>query len=93
MKAYAHDVDNLGTCHPIDAAKSAGVKKVVMVSSIFTNGRAWGKEKLAGFVMTNAFGNVFYEKIVAENHLRESEMDYTVVRPGGLKTKTPKVLS
>ena len=72
-----------------DAAKAAGVKKVVMVSSILTNGRAWGQEKSPGFVITNAFGQVLDEKIVAENHLRASGMDWTIVRPGGLKAKPP----
>merc|ERR1719213_70578 len=34
MDAQAHAVDNLGTVALVDAAKKAGVKKVVMVSSI-----------------------------------------------------------
>lgn len=32
MNEEAHKVDNVGTCHLVDAAKQAGVKKVVMVS-------------------------------------------------------------
>jgi FlaA1/EpsC-like NDP-sugar epimerase len=90
MNQVAHEVDNLGTCKLIDAAKAAGVKKVVMISSILTNGRSWGQEKSAGFVITNAFGNVLDEKIVAENYLRASGLDYTIVRPGGLKAKPRK---
>merc|ERR1712238_86275 len=89
MNAEAHLVDNVGTIRLVDAAKKAGVKKVVMVSSILTNGRNWGQEKSAGFVITNAFGNVLDEKIIAENYLRKSGMDYTIVRPGGLKAKPP----
>lgn len=89
MNDAAHAVDNVGTCKLIDAAKAAGVKKVVMVSSILTNARNWGKEKSPGFVVTNAFGNVLDEKIVAENYLRASGLDYTIVRPGGLKAKPP----
>jgi len=89
MTKSAHEVDNLGTIRLVDAAKLAGVKKVVMVSSILTNGRNWGQEKSAGFVITNAFGNVLDEKIVAENYLRASGLDYTIVRPGGLKAKPP----
>jgi uncharacterized protein YbjT (DUF2867 family) len=89
MNAAAHEVDNVGTCKLIDAAKQAGVKKVVMVSSILTNGRNWGQEKSAGFVVTNAFGGVLDEKLVAENHLKASGLDYTIVRPGGLKAKPP----
>ena len=89
MTEAAHEVDNVGTCRLVDAAKQAGVKKVVMVSSILTNGRNWGQEKSPGFVITNAFGNVLDEKIVAENYLRASGLDYTIVRPGGLKAKPP----
>ena len=89
MNAAAHEVDNLGTIKLVDAAKKAGVKKVVMVSSILTNGRNWGQEKSPGFVVTNAFGNVLDEKLVAENYLRQSGLDYTIVRPGGLKAKPP----
>jgi uncharacterized protein YbjT (DUF2867 family) len=62
---------------------------VVMVSSILTNGRNWGQEQSPGFVITNAFGNVLDEKLVAENYLRASGLDYTIVRPGGLKAKPP----
>lgn len=89
MNAAAHEVDNLGTCRLVDAAKKAGVKKVVMVSSILTNGRAWGQERSPGFVVTNAFGGVLDEKLVAEKYLRASGLDYTIVRPGGLKAKPP----
>ncbi|KAH8072534.1 divinyl chlorophyllide a 8-vinyl-reductase [Aureococcus anophagefferens] len=39
MDSAAHAVDNLGTVALVDAAKAAGVKKVVLVSSILTNGR------------------------------------------------------
>lgn len=82
-------VDNVGTIKLIEAAKKSGVKKVVMVSSILTNGRNWGQEKSPGFVVTNAFGNVLDEKLVAENYLKKSGLDYTIVRPGGLKAKAP----
>jgi uncharacterized protein YbjT (DUF2867 family) len=89
MNEAAHQVDNLGTIALVDAAKKAGIKKVVMVSSILTNGRAWGQEKSPGFVVTNAFGNVLDEKLEAEKYLRKSGLDYTIVRPGGLKAKPP----
>jgi len=91
MSSAAHEVDNVGTCKLIDAAKLAGVKKVVLLSSILTNGRNWGQEKSPGFVVTNAFGGVLDEKLVAENYLRSmaADLDYTIVRPGGLKAKPP----
>lgn len=90
MAAAAHAVDNVGTCKLIDAAKKAGtVKKIVLVSSILTNGRAWGQEQSAGFVATNAFGNALDEKLQAELYLRKSGINYTIIRPGGLKSGKP----
>jgi uncharacterized protein YbjT (DUF2867 family) len=89
MSKAAHEVDNVGTIKLIDAAKEAGVKKVVLVSSILTNGREWGQESSPGFVATNAFGGALDEKLAAEKHLRASGLDYTIVRPGGLKGSAP----
>ena len=89
LSAAAHEVDNLGTIKLIDAAKKAGVKKVVMVSSILTDGRAWGQENSPGFVATNAFGGALDEKLAAEKYLRASGLDWTIIRPGGLKSKEP----
>jgi putative NADH-flavin reductase len=70
MNEAAHAVDNIGTCKLVDAAKKAGVKKIVMVSSILTNGPGWGQEKSPGYIVTNAFGKVLEEKLVAEKYLR-----------------------
>ncbi len=89
MDAAAHAVDNIGTIALIDAAKAAGVRKVVMVSSILTDGPAWGQKESPGYVVTNAFGHVLEEKLVAEKYLRASGLDWTIVRPGGLKAEPP----
>ena len=90
MDAAAHAVDNVGTIALVDAAKAAGVKKVVLVSSILTDGGAWGKKESPGYVVTNAFGHVLEEKLVAEKYLRNSGLDWTIVRPGGLKATAPE---
>lgn len=89
MNAEAHAVDNLGTKALVDAAKMSGVNKIVLVSSILTNGRGWGQENSPGFQVTNAFGQVLDEKLEAEKYLRASGIDYTIVRPGGLKASAP----
>jgi nucleoside-diphosphate-sugar epimerase len=89
MNAAAHAVDNVGTIKLIDAAKAAGVSKVVLVSSILTDAGAWDQRGSAGFQVTNAFGQVLDEKLVAEKYLRQSGLDYTIVRPGGLKAQPP----
>jgi len=89
MDAAAHAVDNVGTIALIDAAKAAGVKKVVLVSSILTDAGAWGQLNSPGYQVTNAFGHVLEEKVVAERALRASGLDWTIVRPGGLKADAP----
>jgi uncharacterized protein YbjT (DUF2867 family) len=89
MAEAAKAVDNVGTIKLIDAAKAAGVSKVVLVSSILTDAGAWNQRDSAGFKVTNAFGGVLDEKIVAEKYLRQSGLDYTIVRPGGLKAQPP----
>jgi uncharacterized protein YbjT (DUF2867 family) len=61
----------------------------VLVSSILTDAGAWGQRGSVGFKITNAFGGVLDEKIVAEQYLRNSGLDYTIVRPGGLKAAPP----
>lgn len=89
MGKAARAVDNEGTVKLVDAAKAAGIPKVVMISSILTDAGAWGQRGSPGFVVTNAFGGVLDEKLVAEKYLRASGLDYTIVRPGGLKATPP----
>ncbi len=90
MDAAAHAVDNLGTVALIDGAKAAGVGKVVLITSILTDGPAWGQVNSPGYQVTNAFGHVLEEKLVAEKYLRASGLDWTIVRPGGLKADPPQ---
>jgi len=87
--ALPKDVDWEGGKAAIDAAKAAGVSKVVMISSILTDAGAWGKRDSPGFQVTNVFGGVLDQKLVAEKYLRASGLDYTIVRPGGLKAQPP----
>jgi uncharacterized protein YbjT (DUF2867 family) len=79
----AKAVDNIGTTKLIDAAKVAGVSKVVLVSAILTDAGAWGQRKSTVYQATNFFGGVLDQKLVAEKHLRSSGLDYTILRPGG----------
>lgn len=75
--------DYLGNKNLIDAAVKAGVQKFILVSSI-------GSGNSAGALPPQALetlGAVLIEKEKAENHLIASEMIYTVIRPGGLKSE------
>ena len=90
MSQAAHAVDNEGCVHIVDAAKAAGVKRVVLISSILTDGRAMGAADSPGFKITNAFGGVLDEKLVGEKHLQASGVEYVIVRPAGLRGEPPK---
>ncbi|MEG4395412.1 SDR family oxidoreductase [Microcoleus sp. BROC3] len=75
--------DYLGNKNLIDAALKAGVQKFILVSSI-------GSGKSAAALqpqVLETLGPVLIEKEKAENHLIESGMIYTVIRPGGLKSE------
>ena len=89
MGKDAHLVDNVGTIALVDAAKKAGVSKVVLVSSILTDAGAWNQRGSPGFQVTNAFGGVLDEKLVAEKYLRASGLDYSTLLFAGAKPIRP----
>jgi len=64
----------------IDAAKAAGVKKVVLVSSM-------GGTQIDNFLNTMGDGNILLWKRKAEMYLKASGLDYAIVHPGGLLDK------
>ena len=64
----------------IDSAKAHKVKKIVMISDLLagtTNG-------YLSILRNYMFGGVLHYKIKAENYLRQSGMDYAILRPGEL---------
>ncbi|MEP6486949.1 SDR family oxidoreductase [Microcoleus vaginatus GB2-A3] len=73
--------DYLGNKNLIDAAVKAGVQKFILVSSIGSGNSAAALQPQ----VLETLGPVLIEKEKAENHLIESGMIYTVIRPGGLK--------
>lgn len=78
------DVDQNGAMNLTDQAKVAGVQKFVMLSSMGADGRSFGDEGLAHYLEA---------KKIADDHLRASFLEYTIVRPGYLTDgqKTNKV--
>lgn len=75
--------DYLGNKNLIDVAVKAGVQKFILISSI-------GSGNSAGALPPQALatlGPVLVEKEKAEQHLIESDLTYTVIRPGGLKSE------
>lgn len=74
-------VDYLGHRHLIDAASKASLKRFVLVTSL-GSGDSW---KYLSDRSKAGFGGVVREKSLAEAWLQTSDLDYTIIRPGGLK--------
>lgn len=81
-------VDLEGTTYVINAAKEAGVKKFVLLTSLLTNAKAIGQADNPNYKFLNAFGGVLDNKLEAEKALRSSGLDWTIVRPGGLSNES-----
>jgi uncharacterized protein YbjT (DUF2867 family) len=75
--------DYLGNKHLIDAAVKAKVERFILVSSI---GAGDSAQALPPEAM-QALGEVLAEKEQAEQHLINSGLTYTIIRPGGLKSE------
>ena len=69
-------VDALGVYRQLQSCKRVGVKRVILVSSLCT-----GKF----FHPLNLFGLILIWKKIGENFIRNSSLDWTIIRPGGLK--------
>ncbi|KAJ0791475.1 putative NAD(P)-binding domain, NAD(P)-binding domain superfamily [Helianthus annuus] len=82
-------VDYYGTVNLVDACRKVGVKRFILVSSILVNGAAMGQLLNPAYVFLNAFGLVLVAKLQAEQYIRKSGINYTIIRPGGLKNDPP----
>lgn len=78
-------IDEIGNNAITDAAVSCGVRRVLQVSSLACgDSRAYASERIIA-----AIGPVLDAKTRAEDHLRSSALDWTIVRPGGLTEGEP----
>lgn len=85
LPAEGKRADFEGNRNLIDAALKAGVKKFVLVTSIGSGESVVALPPRA----LEALGAVLKEKEQAEQHLIQSSLTYTIVRPGGLKSEPP----
>jgi len=69
-------VDALGVYRQLESCKRVGISRVILVSSLCTG-------KL--FHPLNLFGLILIWKKIGENFLRNSNFEWTIIRPGGLK--------
>lgn len=72
-------VDQEGAKKMMDASKAAGVKKFVMLGSIGTDDPSQGGD----------LKDYLQAKQNADKYLRESGLDYVIVRPGALSNEDP----
>jgi uncharacterized protein YbjT (DUF2867 family) len=73
-------VDESGNILIANAALHAGIRRVIQVSSLGCgDSRAYASERLLA-----AIGTVLEAKTRAEDHLRGLDLDWTIIRPGGL---------
>jgi uncharacterized protein YbjT (DUF2867 family) len=82
-----YQVDYEGTKNLVDVAKSQGVEQFVFVSSLCVS---------RFFHPLNLFWLILWWKQQAEQYLKSSGLNYTIVRPGGLKNEdnnNPVVMS
>lgn len=77
------EVDSTGNINLINAAKEAGVQRFVLVTSIGTGD---SKDATPPEVY-DVLKPVLIEKAKAEEVLRESGMEWVIIRPGGLKSE------
>lgn len=72
--------DETGNIAISNAARRAGVRRLIQVSSLGCgDSRAYASERLLA-----AIGSVLEAKTRAEDHLRNLDLDWTIIRPGGL---------
>jgi len=73
----------------VDACLQKGIRRLVLVSSILVNGAAIGQFLNPAYIVLNIFGLTLIAKLQAEKYIRKSGIDYTIIRPGGLKNDPP----
>ncbi|OAY84233.1 Uncharacterized protein, chloroplastic [Ananas comosus] len=78
-------VDNLGTVNLVEACRKAGVNRFILISSILVNGAAMGQILNPAYIVLNVFGLTLIAKLQAEQYARKSGINYTIIRPGGLR--------
>ncbi|MDJ0928524.1 MAG: SDR family oxidoreductase [Gammaproteobacteria bacterium] len=76
--------DFIANKHVIDAAAEAGVKRLILVTSL---GVAETRDAVP-WLSRQFLAEILPLKEQAERHLMDSDLDYTIIRPGGLPPDT-----
>uniref|UniRef100_A0A2P2JL69 Uncharacterized protein MANES_17G068500 n=1 Tax=Rhizophora mucronata TaxID=61149 RepID=A0A2P2JL69_RHIMU len=82
-------VDYYGTINLVEACRKSGVNRFILISSILVNGAAMGQILNPAYIFLNVFGLTLIAKLQAEQYIRKSGINYTIIRPGGLRNDPP----
>ncbi|XVE51593.1 hypothetical protein DITRI_Ditri02bG0053900 [Diplodiscus trichospermus] len=82
-------VDNFGTVNLVEACRQRSVSRFILISSILVNGAAMGQLFNPAYIFLNVFGLTLVAKLQAEQYIRKSGINYTIIRPGGLRNEPP----
>lgn len=82
-------VDKFGTVNLVEACRKCGVDRLILISSILVNGAAMRQLLNPAYIILNALGLVLIAKLRAEQYIRKSGINYTIIRPGGLRNDPP----
>lgn len=74
-------IDYKGSINFVDAAKESGVKHIIYMSSI----GAGGAENFSTVILNLVTGKAMKWKSLGEDYIRNSGIDFTIIRPGGLR--------
>lgn len=81
-------VDGEGNKNVIDATKGAGVPRFVLVTSLGAGDSAASAPWYLGWALRLFMKDYMAAKTAAEDHLRATDLDYTIIRPGWLLSST-----
>ena len=75
--------DGIGNANIVDGAKGAGIPRMILITTIGSGD---------SYESANILSRMFLSKVLplktqAEDHLKASGVDYTIIRPGGLVPK------
>jgi uncharacterized protein YbjT (DUF2867 family) len=74
-------IDYQGSINFVDAAKESGVKHIIYMSSI----GAGGAENFSTVILNLVTDKAMKWKSLGEEYIRNSSINFTIVRPGGLR--------
>jgi nucleoside-diphosphate-sugar epimerase len=83
-KAHPYYVNYIGTKNIVDACKKHNIPKIVRTTGLLT---AFADVNPFAILFNVVFSNNIYWHKRAEEYIKDSGVNYTIIRPGGIKEK------